>query len=136
MLSKLHDDIKLDVKLRVSQGARTEFDVAAQIIDLMYKQALIWGGSPYSPMLPLLGTLNILVAFFITKYNVLWFGKNSAANTGAGNTDRFNLMLLFSTVLVTLYCAIQFLSEDHTRCGPFVRVDGARYQVFGIYLEA
>jgi len=135
-MERLKADIQLDVKLRRAVNARAEFDVAAQIIDLMYKQALILSGSVYSPSLPILGCLNMFVSFFVTKKHVMWFGKNSAANTGAGNTDRFNFTLLFCTVLITLYCAIQFMSESHIRCGPFVRVDGHRYQVFGMYFTA
>jgi hypothetical protein len=119
-----------------SVAARVEFDVAAQIIDLMYKQCLIWCGTVYCPLLPALGTLNMLASFKITRYHVVNFGKNSKQNTGAGNSDRFNLDLLLATVAITFIPVSRFLLSSHQRCGPFTRFQGERYLVFDYYLAA
>ena len=117
-------------------GARQDFDVAAQIIDLMYKQCLIWCGTVYCPLLPALGTLNMLASFKITRFHVVNFGRNSEKNVGAGNSDRFNLDLLLATVFITFIPCSQFLMTTHQRCGPFTRFEGYRYMVFDFYIQA
>lgn len=136
VLDRLEGEMK-DFEMQVkSLAARAEFDVAAQIIDLMYKQCLIWCGTVYCPLLPALGTLNMLASFKITRYNVVNFGKNSEKNVGAGNSDRFNLDLLLATVAITFIPCTNFLLSSHQRCGPFTRFEGDRYMVFDFYLEA
>ena len=51
-------------------GSKLEFAVAQNVIDMLYRQALIWVGSLVCPMVPLLGTINNLILYFV-KYFVV-----------------------------------------------------------------
>ena len=92
------------------QALKSEFQLEPSIIDLMYKQALVWIGMVYSPMILGLGMVSMFLSFFVNKWALLWFMKSAAKSTGAGNQDRLFNIFLGLTLLASCYPAMSILT--------------------------
>lgn len=106
---------------RAVQSAKSEFRVAGAVIDLMYKQCLIWCVMCTSPMISLLGSLSMLVVFWVFRAALMRFYRPSERAFAAGNSERTFFLVLLSTFCVAffinLFCFFGFPSNPH--CGPF-----------------
>lgn len=49
-----------------------EFEVVEKALTLSYDQALVWVGSFFCPLLPLVGVLRAILMFYTEKWSTLW----------------------------------------------------------------
>ena len=97
-----------------------QFDISRNVIDLAYGQCLILIGTFFSPILPVIGVLKLIVFFYIKKLSL--FHNNRLPDKpfqGAKLTSIFTLLLLF-----TFFMCIGLVGWGVTRvptsyCGPF-----------------
>ncbi|TPX37348.1 hypothetical protein SeMB42_g06923 [Synchytrium endobioticum] len=54
---------------------RWEFDLPSSTLAIVYRQALIWVGSIYSPATALLGVLTSFILFYVKHYTLIYFGE-------------------------------------------------------------
>jgi hypothetical protein len=105
--------------------ALLEFDVPTNVIELMYRQTIIWIGTIASPMIPLLGVLSCLILFFtkwITMKLTCRFPSNPIAD---GRSSPYNFILLLFTMILSGIPAIVFMLRDgDNECGPHLNTDG------------
>lgn len=98
----------------------TQFDISRNVIDLAYGQCLILIGAFFSPILPAIGVLKLIVFFYIKKLSL--FHNNRLPDKpfqGAKLNSIFTLLLLF-----TFFMCIGLVGWGVTRvptsyCGPF-----------------
>ncbi|KAG8520549.1 Transmembrane channel-like protein 4, partial [Galemys pyrenaicus] len=98
-----------------------EFQVPDEVLGLIYAQTVVWVGSFFCPLLPLLNTAKFLLLFYLKKLT-LFFICSPASRTFRASTANFffPLVLLLGLAIsaVPVLYSI-FLIPPSKLCGPF-----------------
>ncbi|XP_008072052.1 transmembrane channel-like protein 4 isoform X2 [Carlito syrichta] len=98
-----------------------EFQVPDEVLGLIYAQTVVWVGSFFCPLLPLLNTAKFLLLFFLKKFT-LFSTCSPASRTFRASTANFffPLVLLLGLAIsaVPVLYSI-FLIPPSKLCGPF-----------------
>jgi len=108
-------------KFNEMKEPRTEFDhelVGGNVIDLMYRQAMIWCGSVLSPVLCLWGAVMNYIIFKVQEMCFLRTHRPPEKAWGASDSNKVFLMLLGFTLLIAALPAGAFMNRTMT-CGSF-----------------
>uniref|UniRef100_A0A8C7A896 Transmembrane channel-like protein n=1 Tax=Neovison vison TaxID=452646 RepID=A0A8C7A896_NEOVI len=98
-----------------------EFQVPDEVLGLIYAQTVVWVGSFFCPLLPLLNTVKFLLLFYLKKFT-LFSTCSPASRTFRASTVNFffPLVLLLGlaiSAVPVLYSL--FLIPPSKLCGPF-----------------
>ncbi|XP_028929586.1 transmembrane channel-like protein 4 isoform X1 [Ornithorhynchus anatinus] len=98
-----------------------EFQVPAEVLGLVYAQTVVWIGSFFSPLLPLINAFKFVLLFYLQKFT-LFSIYSPASRTFRGSSAHFFfplVMLLGLGVSAVPVLYSVFVIQPSKLCGPF-----------------
>lgn len=120
----------LGLKFGPSIGS-PEFDISRKSLGLVYNQTLLWVGLLFSPMLPLVVIIKMVLTFYIKKFTLLYLCKTPTHMWRSAQTQTLYLVITFLSLLgvVIAHGYIMTQVPVSTKCGPF-RNNVYMFQIF------
>lgn len=77
-----------------------QFQITKNVLDLVYGQCLIWIGAFFSPLIPSMGVVKLVIMFYVKKTSLIYNNKPSEKPyQGARSNYLFTMLLLLTFVL-------------------------------------
>ncbi|XP_075035838.1 transmembrane channel-like protein 5 [Mixophyes fleayi] len=99
-----------------------EFDIARNVLDLIYAQTLAWIGIFFSPLLPLIQIVKLFIIFYVKKVSLMMNCTPPRRAWRASQMTTAFIFLLFFPSFVGVLCVIGvtvWRRKPSVGCGPF-----------------
>lgn len=111
----------IGMRLITSIGLQ-EFDIARNVLELIYAQTLVWIGTFFCPLLPFIQMITLFIMFYVKNISLMMNFQPPSKAWRASQMMTFFIFLLFfpsfTGVLCTLAITIWRLKPS-ADCGPF-----------------
>ncbi|XP_051940320.1 transmembrane channel-like protein 5 [Hippocampus zosterae] len=114
-----------------------EFDVARNVLELIYAQTLVWIGIYFSPLLPAIQLVKFFVLFFIKKFSLTHNCQPPRRTGRAAQMQTIFIALLFFPFFVGALSIVAYTAWRLTpsqQCGPFRGLNNT-FSVVGIWID-
>ncbi|XDA89029.1 hypothetical protein R6Z07F_018657 [Ovis aries] len=122
----------IGMRLITSIGLQ-EFDIARNVLELIYAQTLVWIGTFFCPLLPFIQMITLFIMFYVKNISLMMNFQPPSKAWRASQMMTFFIFLLFfpsfTGVLCTLAITIWRLKPS-ADCGPF---RGLQFFIESIY---
>ncbi|XP_059149298.1 transmembrane channel-like protein 5 isoform X2 [Physella acuta] len=109
------------ISLKWERIKKSEFAIGRHTLELVYSQTLCWLGVFYSPLLPVVVILKLIIIFYVKRYSVVHNCSPSVKPWKASRTHTIfvgYLFVFFILCSVAVGCSIFLVTPSHT-CGPY-----------------
>eukprot|EP00794_Sanderia_malayensis_P009100 gene9100-10072_t len=97
-----------------------EFQIPKNVLDLIYGQALIWIGTFFCPLIPVIGIIKLFIVFYVKKISLMFNCKQSTKPyQGARSNYIFTLVLLLTFLLCVVGVGWGITRISPSSCGPY-----------------
>ncbi|CAK6962881.1 transmembrane channel-like protein 5 [Scomber scombrus] len=114
-----------------------EFDVARNVLELIYAQTLAWIGIYFSPLLPTIQILKFFIMFYLKKVSLTQNCQPPRRSGRAAQMQTIFIGLLFFPFFVGALSMVAYTAWRLTpseRCGPF-RGLNSTFSVVGVWID-
>uniref|UniRef100_A0A667XGI8 Transmembrane channel-like protein n=1 Tax=Myripristis murdjan TaxID=586833 RepID=A0A667XGI8_9TELE len=111
----------IGTRLILSLGV-PEFDVARNVLELIYAQTLAWIGIYFSPLLPVIQIIKFFILFYLKKVSLIQNCQPPRRSGRAAQMQTIFIALLFIPFFVGALSMVAYTSWSLTpseHCGPF-----------------
>ncbi|XP_077380666.1 transmembrane channel-like protein 5 [Festucalex cinctus] len=115
-----------------------EFDVARNVLELIYAQTLVWIGIYFSPLLPAIQIVKFFVLFFIKKVSLTHNCQPPRRTGRAAQMQTIFVALLFFPFFMGALSMVGYTAWRLTpseQCGPFRGLNNT-FSVVGIWIDS
>uniref|UniRef100_A0A7N8XQ65 Transmembrane channel-like protein n=1 Tax=Mastacembelus armatus TaxID=205130 RepID=A0A7N8XQ65_9TELE len=114
-----------------------EFDVARNVLELIYAQSLAWIGIYFSPLLPAIQILKLFILFYLKKVSLTQNCQPPRRTARAAQMQTIFIALLFfpffvGSLSIVAYTAWRLTPSE--QCGPF-RGLNSTFSVVGVWMD-
>uniref|UniRef100_A0A452TNX6 Transmembrane channel-like protein n=1 Tax=Ursus maritimus TaxID=29073 RepID=A0A452TNX6_URSMA len=111
-----------------------EFDIARNVLELIYAQTLVWIGTFFCPLLPFIQMITLFIMFYVKNISLMMNFQPPSKAWRASQMMTFFILLLFfpsfTGVLCTLAITIWRL-QPSADCGPFRGLPFFIHSIYG-----
>ncbi|XP_050962623.1 transmembrane channel-like protein 5 [Labeo rohita] len=110
-----------------------EFDIARNVLDLIYAQTLAWIGIYFSPLLPVMQVLKLFIIFYLKKISLSMNCQPPKHSGRAAQIQTVFIALLFFPSFVGALSMVAFTVwslKPSSECGPFQGLDTPFHTIF------
>ncbi|XP_073326662.1 transmembrane channel-like protein 5 [Pagrus major] len=114
-----------------------EFDIARNVLELIYAQTLAWIGIYFSPLLPAIQILKFFILFYLKKVSLTQNCQPPRRSGRAAQMQTIFIGLLFFPFFVGALSMVAYTAWSLTpseECGPFRRLNNT-FSVVGIWID-
>ncbi|XP_054459565.1 transmembrane channel-like protein 5 [Anoplopoma fimbria] len=114
-----------------------EFDVARNVLELIYAQTLAWIGIYFSPLLPAIQILKFFILFYLKKVSLIQNCQPPRRSSRAAQMQTIFIALLFFPFFVGALSMVAYTSWSLTpseQCGPFQGLNNT-FSVVGLWMD-
>ncbi|XP_035516410.1 transmembrane channel-like protein 5 [Morone saxatilis] len=114
-----------------------EFDVARNVLELIYAQTLAWIGIYFSPLLPAIQILKFFILFYLKKVSLTQNCQPPRRTGRAAQMQTIFIALLFFPFFVGALSIVAYTAWRLTpseQCGPF-RGLNSTFSVVGVWID-
>ncbi|KAM8934434.1 transmembrane channel-like protein 5 isoform 2-T2 [Pelodytes ibericus] len=108
------------------QLGRPEFDIARNVLDLIYAQTLAWIGIFFSPLLPIIQIIKLFLIFYLKRVSLMMNCTPPRRAWRASQMTTVFIFLLFFPSFAGVLCVIGvtvWRRQPSKTCGPFQTLD-------------
>ncbi|XP_004373499.1 transmembrane channel-like protein 5 isoform X1 [Trichechus manatus latirostris] len=122
----------IGMKLITSLGIQ-EFDIARNVLELIYAQTLVWIGIFFCPLLPFIQMIALFIMFYVKNISLMMNFQPPSKAWRASQMMTFFILLLFFPCFLGVLCTLAvtiWRLKPSVDCGPF---RGLPYFINAIY---
>lgn len=84
----------------MGKDSRSEFNIAKHTLGIIYNQALFWVGLLYSPLLPSVVSVKMLIMWYVTEMSVKKFTRPPMKTWRAAKNETWFMLMTFLSILL------------------------------------
>ncbi|XP_041790087.1 transmembrane channel-like protein 5 [Chelmon rostratus] len=114
-----------------------EFDVARNVLELIYAQTLAWVGIYFAPLLPAIQILKFFILFYLKKVSLTQNCQPPRRSGRAAQMQTIFIALLFFPFFVGALSMVAYTAWSLTpsqQCGPFRTLNNT-FSVVGVWID-
>uniref|UniRef100_A0A8C3WB22 Transmembrane channel-like protein n=1 Tax=Catagonus wagneri TaxID=51154 RepID=A0A8C3WB22_9CETA len=99
-----------------------EFDIARNVLELIYAQTLVWIGTFFCPLLPFIQMIALFIMFYVKNISLMMNFQPPSKAWRASQMMTFFILLLFFPSFAGVLCALAvtiWRLKPSASCGPF-----------------
>uniref|UniRef100_F6RPV0 Transmembrane channel-like protein n=1 Tax=Monodelphis domestica TaxID=13616 RepID=F6RPV0_MONDO len=123
----------IGTKLIKSLGV-PEFDIARNVLELIYTQTLLWIGIFFSPLLPFIHMITLFIMFHIKKISLMMNCQPPSKAWRASQMMTLFIFLLFFPSFTGVLCVLAITVwrlKPSDNCGPFQGLPSIIHAIYG-----